>query len=107
MEIEELLSKIGLNKNESAIYLALLNNGPMTVAGISQKSSLHRPTIYKTIPNLEKTGLITNTPYGKLKKYVAENPQKLKTLLDNLNDKLSATLPDLEVIYKSLKVNDI
>lgn len=52
MNIQNILEKIGLTKNESAIYLGLLELGPSYIAKISEKTSIHRPLVYKTIPSL-------------------------------------------------------
>lgn len=101
MEIENLLSKIGLNKKESRIYTTLLESGAMTIAGISQNSGVNRPAIYKIIPNLQKQGLVTMTTHGKQKRYLAESPHKLKILVDNLKDLLYLSLPELESVYEA------
>ncbi|PIR46576.1 MAG: hypothetical protein COV07_03535, partial [Candidatus Vogelbacteria bacterium CG10_big_fil_rev_8_21_14_0_10_45_14] len=101
MEIGEILKKIGLNDKEAAIYIALLENGPLTISGIAKTSHLHRPAVYQILPELEKRGLVSVSIKGKLKYYVAEPPTKLKTLLENLNESLESALPDLEASYKS------
>lgn len=102
MKNEELLSRIGLNKKESQIYLTLLENGGMTIAGISHKSKINRPAVYKLLPNLQKLGLVVNTPYGKQTHYVAESPKKLRALIDGLKDSFFELLPDLENTYEGM-----
>lgn len=59
MNIQHILEKIGLSKNESAIYLALLELGPSQIAKISEKALIHRPLVYKALPSLiEKNWLL-------------------------------------------------
>jgi HTH-type transcriptional regulator, sugar sensing transcriptional regulator len=101
METSGILRKIGLNDKEAVIYLALLENGPLTISGIAKASNLHRPAIYQLLPTLEKRGLVSISIKGKLKYYAAESPEKLKILVGNLNETLQAALPDLEAIYNS------
>lgn len=96
MEINELLKKIGLNTKETGVYIALMENGPMTVSGIAKASGLHRPAIYQVIPGLEKRGLVTTIPRGKLKHYGAETPEKLKNMINELSIELDNILPDLK-----------
>ena len=96
MEINELLKKIGLNAKETGVYIALIENGPMTVSGIAKASGLHRPAIYQVLPNLEKRGLVTISPKGKLKHYGAESPEKLKNMINELSVELDNILPDLK-----------
>ncbi|MEQ1561627.1 MAG: helix-turn-helix domain-containing protein [Nitrospira sp.] len=100
MEIEDLLNKLGLSKKESSVYMTLLKNGSMTVGSLSKESGINRPAIYKLLPDLQKQGLVVLTPYGKQKKYTAEPPNKLKTLIDDLKFNLLEKLPDLESIYE-------
>jgi HTH-type transcriptional regulator, sugar sensing transcriptional regulator len=101
METSEILKKIGLNDKEAAVYITLLENGPLTISGIAKASNLHRPAIYQILPKLEKRGLVSISIKGKLKYYVAESPEKLKLLVGNLNESLQSALPDLEAIYNS------
>ncbi len=65
MEKQEILQKIGLGKHESAIYLALLELGPSNISAISEKTTIHRPLIYKAIPSLLDKKLITEEQEAK------------------------------------------
>lgn len=94
-----LLRNLGLSEREGRIYLALLEHGSTTIAGIARSSGLHRPIIYRVLPALQERGLVSVSPKGKQRRYVAESPEKLKALVDNLSASFVAALPDLQRAY--------
>lgn len=99
MNKQQILQKIGLNKDESAIYLALLELGPSHISTISDKTKIHRPLIYKAIPSLLEKKLITQTHKEKTVLYVAEPPNRLESIFEELKLDLFEILPDLEDTY--------
>ena len=99
MNKQEILQKIGLNKDESAIYLALLELGPSHISTISDKTKIHRPLIYKAIPLLLEKKLITQTQKEKTVLYVAEPPNRLESIFEDLKIDLFEILPALEDTY--------
>ncbi len=101
MDKQRILEKIGLNKHESSIYLALLELGPSHIAQISEKSSIHRPLIYKALPSLIDRKLVTQTKRGKRTIFMAEPPNRLETLFDDLKIDFFEILPDLEDQYSN------
>lgn len=96
-----ILQRLGLDEKEAAIYMALLHLGPSSVSSISKETGLHRPTIYKFLPSLVKRGLITLVPKNRREVYAAENPHKLKGVIDSLAEEFKNALPDLEETYNS------
>jgi sugar-specific transcriptional regulator TrmB len=101
MNKQQILEKIGLNKHESAIYLALLELGPSHIAQISEKTSIHRPLVYKALPSLLEKKLVTETKRAKRKIYMAEPPNRLETIFDDLKIDFFEILPDLEDQYSA------
>lgn len=101
MDKQKILEKIGLNKHESATYLALLELGPSHIAQISEKTSIHRPLIYKALPSLLDRKLITQTKRGKRTIFMAEPPNRLEALFDDLKIDFFEILPDLEDQYSN------
>ena len=99
MKAIELLGKIGLEKHEAQIYTALLELGPSLISAISRHTGLHRPTIYQTIRSLEEKGLISASPRGKRKRYTAEAPEKLQSLIEGLRKNLNTVVPELQNLY--------
>ncbi|MBI2443889.1 MAG: hypothetical protein HYV42_01440 [Candidatus Magasanikbacteria bacterium] len=104
----ENLKKIGLQSNEAAIYLALLELGRGTVTEISHKSALNRTTGYDILERLCLYGVAARATSGKKKIYLAEPPTRLKQFLENkarvaerrLED-YKTLLPDLQTLYKT------
>jgi len=101
MDKNQILEKIGLTKHESAIYLALLELGPSNISRISQKTAIHRPLIYKALPSLLNKKLITQSQRKKGKIYIAEPPNRLEALFDDLKIDFFEILPDLEDSYSN------
>lgn len=108
MDKSRILEKIGLNKHESAIYLALLDLGPSIITKIAEKTSIHRPLVYKALPSLIEKKLVTQNPIKKHMVYTAEPPNRLEAIFEDLKYELFNLLPDLEDSYvtstKKLKV---
>lgn len=101
MESTDLLQKLGLNEKESLVYAALVERGPSTVSTISRVSGLHRPQIYAVIPLLQSKGLVTIFPKGKQRRYAAENPAKLQTLLEATTQDLGKAMGALESLFNA------
>ncbi len=103
----EILSKIGLSEHESSVYISLVKMGPMTVSGISRETRLHRPSVYKVLPELQEKGFVSVTPKGKRKKYVAEPPRRLRALVENMGSNFDNMLSELEAEYGSSETKPI
>jgi len=106
---EELLS-LGLNNKEAEVYLAALQLGYASVRGIADRSHINRTTAYTYIKNLIGRGLIKAVEkYGHIY-YVAEGPERLRSMYEQeaqavqrKRDLLDKILPELESIYSLAK----
>jgi HTH-type transcriptional regulator, sugar sensing transcriptional regulator len=54
----EVLSRLGLTKNQARVYLSLVNSYDLTASQIAQQSGIGREEIYRITPKLQKIGLI-------------------------------------------------
>ena len=99
MTKSNIFNKIGLNDKELKIYTSLIERGPLLIAQIAKQTGLHRPAIYKNLPNLISKGLVTVSFKGKQKFYVAEEPEKLKNLVSELTNELEDIIPELRASY--------
>ena len=54
----KILSEFGLTPYESKVYLAVFQRGLTTAADIAKVAGIRREEVYRTLPKLEKTGLI-------------------------------------------------
>jgi sugar-specific transcriptional regulator TrmB len=52
------LLDFGLTVNQAKIYWSIVHSGATCVSRIAESTYLHRQDIYKTLPKLEKMGLI-------------------------------------------------
>lgn len=94
------MSRLGLLENEAKIYLSLVEKGAGTVSDIAKRAGLHRPTVYKHIPDLQEKGLIGTSHKGKRTVYIAETPEKLNHLLDKVNEEVRLEIPQLIEEFK-------
>lgn len=101
MKYQEVLTKIGLSDKESAVYIALIELGPSTVSELSRKTGLHRPALYKIVPELQTKGLVSTSPKGKLRQYVAESPEKLNALVDTTRKSVASMIPELKSLFQT------
>lgn len=96
MGIADILRTLGLDKKAVAIYTVLLEAGPLTISTIAERAGIHRPLIYKTLPTLREKGLVSLSPRGKQKRYVAESPERLQLLVQRLSSELDSLIPALK-----------
>lgn len=97
------LKKIGLSDREATVYLAALALGPSVVVQISRKSGVARPTTYLMLDNLVKRGLISIYAKADKQYYVAENPNHLREILKNQQDKLKEYGRSLDELIPKLQ----
>ncbi|MSU75310.1 MAG: hypothetical protein EXS55_02245 [Candidatus Magasanikbacteria bacterium] len=93
------LTTLGLTDHESAVYLAALSLGPSTILKIAQAAEIKRTTVYSVVEALKQKGLIIIEVRGFKTKFVAENPEKLETILDNRQALLAKTMPEFAGLY--------
>ena len=99
MFLEDPLKQIGLSEKEAKIYLAALELGEDSVQNIAKKAGIKRPTAYLIIEDLKQKGLIFEKPNSRGHIYIAENPDKLKSILEERKRTLGEALPFLRTIY--------
>jgi sugar-specific transcriptional regulator TrmB len=96
-----ILEKIGFTSQQSLVYKALLELGPVSISHIVRKTGFHRPVVYKVLPFLIERGLVSVMPKGKYKIYVAESPEKLERIFADLEDSFNAEIYKLHEIYEA------
>lgn len=101
MDTNKILQRIGLSKNESAIYLSLINSGPARISDITKDTGIHRPLVYLALPRLEAKELVTHSIKGKQKYFAAESPRKLQKLFLELIDEFDRQLPEIEKNFEA------
>jgi predicted transcriptional regulator len=94
------LQALGLSGQMIDIYLFLTGNKAQTISDIAKRVGIHRPMIYKLLPELTQKGLVTTTKLGKRILYTAESPINLKGLLSSTETKLEQIIPELLERYQ-------
>ncbi|HRZ85202.1 MAG TPA: helix-turn-helix domain-containing protein [Candidatus Paceibacterota bacterium] len=83
----------GLTENESKIYLALLDLGPSLAGQISQKTGMHRRTVYDTIEMLIKKGLVGYILKNNRHFFQASNPERILEIIKEKEKSIESILP--------------
>jgi len=104
---KELIS-FGFSDKEAAVYLSSLQLGLSSIQDISEKAGVNRATTYLIVDELIKRGLISSFIKDGRKRFAAESPEKLLSLLHlqkkELEEKereLTAILPKLLAIHNA------
>lgn len=98
---EKFLTELGFSKNESKVYCALLKIGLSTASEISSATSIHRTNIYDCLERLLDKGLVSYIHKEGKKQYQAANPDKIRDLLREKEQKFSEVLPQMIRLKKS------
>ena len=97
---EEVLETIGLSKNESKVYLTLLEVGNSNVGKIAEKSKLYRPNIYDALERLKRKGLVNYISVENKKRYRATEPEHLLSLIRQKETLIQSILPQLQLNHQ-------
>ena len=101
MEVNQILSNLGLSKDESAIYLAALELGQSLPKHLADKAKIKRPMLYKLLPGLLEKGLLSETVIGKRRYLVAEDPECYYEKKQADLAQLESTLPELKALLST------
>jgi len=93
------LKQLGLTENESKVYFALLELGPVHAGLITRKSGLHRRVVYDTLDMLIKKGLIGYILENNLRLYSASNPEKLIDIIREKESEINEVMPLMLSLY--------
>ena len=92
------LEKLGLNKNEVKIYLALLELGSVTSGKIKKKTGVSISSIYYTLSSLMEKGLVSATSTSSGKCFRATEVKHLLIWAEEKRDLAKKILPKLKLI---------
>lgn len=98
MSLSKFLHSIGLDEKGQKVYLALLKLADAPAAAIAKKAELERTTTYHHLERLLQMGLASSYRHHKIKRFVAENPNKIKGILESKLALLDKYLPELQSI---------
>ena len=98
---EELLRETGLSPNESRVYESLLQLGESSVQKLSNKSKVHRRNVYDSLSKLIEKGLASEVFVKGEKHFKAVPPTRLLALLQEKEERISKSLPQMQKLYES------
>lgn len=104
--VKNFLLDFGLTDKEITVYTTLLKTGPNTIMNLARETGIKRSTTHNTVEELIKKGLVSQTNYGERRMVIAEDPDKLKFLMEQKKwdiNKLEKNLPDaIKAIYETV-----
>ena len=99
MQINQLLQKLGFSSNESKVYLAALESGLASAQTIAKKANVRRTTCYSVLGYLVNRGVVGKTKHKDKTKFLAEPPERLLSLIREIENGIKQALPELDAIY--------
>ena len=102
-QLVEALQEAGLSKNETKVYLALLQLSTGTAVQITGASKVHRVNVYDALERLKEKGLISVIMKGNKRIYEAADPQYLMQLIKQKETLLEQVMPSLKQSYELQK----
>lgn len=108
---QKILEKIGLTKNESRVYMTLLQLGTAKTGSILKASGLNSGKIYEILDGLKKKGLVSESNVNRVKEFTAAPPkgileyiEKKKETLKQEEQIIREMLPRLEAVRKTRQI---
>jgi sugar-specific transcriptional regulator TrmB len=106
--INEILQNLGLSKNESKVYFALVKLKTASVNEISREANVPRVNAYDILQSLTSKGLVGTITKANKMFFEPANPQILSEFLDRKKKDLLETesaINNLKTIFESEQIN--
>src|SRR3989344_5781328 len=97
---QEILQDLGLSPNEAKLYEALVESGESSVGKLTIAAKVHRRNAYDAMQRLIEKGLCFEIFSGSGNRYNAVDPNKLKELFAEREQRLEEILPILNKKFK-------
>lgn len=94
------LEEAGLTRTEAKVYLVLLELGSALAGKITEKSGIHRRSVYDAIERLIEKGLVSYVIKNNRKHFEAVEPKRLLQIMEEREDNIKSILPELELKRK-------
>ena len=103
MDLNEILTNIGLDQKETATSMAVLELGTASVYSIAKKAELKRPTVYRILDQLKQKGLVSIIPRIKKQLFTAESPENIIRELQRKTEVMKRYLPEFLALQNTKK----
>jgi len=80
--LDTIFEKIGLKREHSDLYLALLESGIMPAGKLAKHLNVPRSTVYGLLDDLAQEGLVLQNEKNNVKLWQAVNPETIKTIIN-------------------------
>jgi sugar-specific transcriptional regulator TrmB len=97
---ENLLEEVGLTRIEAKVYIILLELGSALAGKITEKSGIHRRSVYDALERLLEKGLVSYVTTNNRRYFEAVEPKRLLQIIEERKDNLKSILPELELKRK-------
>jgi len=104
MDVKEALEKFGLDKNETAVYLACLQLSPALASAVAKIASIPRASIYDILERLMQKGIVSFSIQNGKKYFSAAPPEQLIKLLEDQKTALEQALDELKILQKKEEI---
>lgn len=104
MNLQNVLTNIGLTSKESKVYLASLELGPSPASDIALRAKLNRVSTYDILEKLIKRGFLSTYTQKRVKYFVATEPDILRQDVRQKYLDFKEALPDLRRLHGSTYV---
>jgi len=95
----EVLEELGLSRNETRAYLALLALKEARIANIAHRAGIHRSNCYDSLEKLAEKGLVEWRAQAGTKVYRCASPKRFEALLAERQELLGKAMPALLEAY--------
>lgn len=92
-ELTREIECIGLTRNESLVYLSLLDNGPCKAGCVAKTTKIQRTNVYDALARLMNKGLAGQIENEGTRMFDAGSPELLKDLLLEKQEKADRLVP--------------
>jgi len=96
------LEQFGLSRNETEVYMGLIQHGAGTASEIAKITALNRSTTYVQLTSLIAYGLVSTYKLKKKTCFSAESPINLERLLDKKISEMQAQKQNIEALIPDL-----
>src|SRR3989338_2230317 len=96
------LKKLGFSDKSAKVYMALLQLGPSSVRSLAEFCGLNLWTTYDSLKWLQEQGVVNYYKKESKQHFVAENPEKLRGLVERQQEDLARADRELERIVPEL-----
>ncbi len=105
--METRLARVGLSEKESRVYLALLPYRDIGTSKIIRMTGLHGQFVYDALAKLEEKGLARHVIQNGRKKFSANTPNRLLSLIEEKKLAANALAKELQDRYAGEREQDI